>query len=280
MSGKGGLEWDWKTYSWIDGDPQLVTANTSEMCDAVDPDLADFKERGGKIIHYAGWADNSTGAFSTVKYFDAVLGVMGSGNTDSFYRLYMVPGMGHCGGGLGCGNVDWQTYIENWVEKDQKPGTVIGSRPAAGSPDNAPDYMSARTRPLCPYPKAARYLGTGSIDEASNFVCVEIISTDVVINPGQMSLENESPSTFTASIELPYRGEWQAVSAVCEGAAATELTRKGRSYRATFNKGDLKNLNPTDEEVFTVTLFTEQQGSSDGVPVVIEGSDKVKIMER
>ena len=71
MSGKGGPDWDWTTYSWTNGDPQLVVANTSAMCDAIDPDLTVLKGMSGKIIHYVGWADNSTGAFSTVKYYDS-----------------------------------------------------------------------------------------------------------------------------------------------------------------------------------------------------------------
>jgi hypothetical protein len=283
MSGKGGPGWDWTTYGWTNGDPQHVAANTSAICDAVNPNLSVLKGMGGKIIHYTGWADNSTGAFSTTKYYDAVLSLMGSANTKSFYKLYMVPGMGHCGGALGCGTVDWQTYIENWVEKGQEPGTIIGSRAAAGDPANPPNYMTARTRPLCPYPQAARYLGTGSIDQAASFACAEIVNANVTIKPGELSLSNADLTTFTALIELPHQEDWRATSAVCEGALAISLTRDGHSYKATFNKQDLKNITSGDKVAFTVTLFVERQGNHygkpDSVPIVFEGRDAVKILK-
>jgi hypothetical protein len=282
MSGKGGPDWDWTTYSWTNGDPQLVVANTSAMCDAIDPNLTVFKGRQGKIIHYTGWADNSTGAFSTVKYYDAVLSFMGPAATKPFYKLYMVPGMSHCGGGLGCGSVDWQTYIENWVENGAEPGTVVGSRNAAGNPANPPNYMPARSRPLCPYPQVARYIGTGSIDGAANFTCVETEDASVVIQPDVLSLSGGKPS-FTATIELPHQGDWRATSAVCEGALATTLVRHGHSYRATFNKTDLKNIMVGDNAAFTVTLFVEHQGNHygnpDDAPIVFEGTDTVKVMQ-
>ena len=284
MSGKGGPEWDWKAYSWTNGDPQIVAANTSGMCDAVDPNLSALKSRGGKIIHYVGWADNSTGAFSSLKYNEAVLSLMGSADTKAFYKLYMIPGMGHCGGALGCGTADWQTHIENWVEKGQEPGTIIGSRTAAGNPANAPNYMPARTRPLCPYPQVARYLGTGDIDQASNFACVEIAGANVAIKPVQLSIKDKAPSTFTAVIELPRFGDWQAASAICEGALATSLTRNGRKYKATFNKRDLKNIISSGKATFTVTLFLKQQGNRSGSPeaayIVFEGSSTVIVAER
>jgi hypothetical protein len=284
MSGKGGPEWDWKAYSWTNGDPQIAAENTSGMCDAVDPNLSILKGRGGKIIHYVGWADNSTGAFSSLKYYDAVLSMMGSANTNSFYKLYMVPGMGHCGGALGCGMADWQTNIENWVEKGQAPGTIIGSRTAAGDPASESNYMTARTRPLCPYPQVARYLGIGDINQASSFACVEIARANVEIKPAQLSMKNKSLSTFTAAIELPRFGDWQAASAVCEGALATSLTRHGRKYKAAFNKSDLKNITSSGKATFTVTLFPKGQGNRRGSPdaalIVFEGSRTVTIAER
>ncbi len=281
-SGRGGPDWDWTTYSWTNGDPQLVVANTGAMTDAIDPDLSVFRAREGKIIHYTGWADNSTGAFATVKYYDLVLDFIGDAQTKSFYKLYMVPGMSHCGGGLGCGSVDWQTYIENWVENGAEPATVIGTRAAAGNPADPSNYMTARTRPLCPYPGVARYRGNGSIDEAANFTCVETVKANVTIQPGQLSLTSGGPS-FTALIELPHQGDWRATSAVCEGALAGALTRHGHSYTATFNKSDLKDITAGNNVALTVTLFVERQGNHvghpDPSPVVFEGSDVVTVVQ-
>lgn len=282
ISGRGGPDWDWTTYSWTNGDPQLVVENTSARTDAIDPDMWDFKGRGGKIIHYTGWADNSTGAFATVKYYDAVLSFMGFTDTQSFYKLYMVPGMGHCGGALGCGTVDWQTYIEDWVENGVEPGTVIGSRTERGDPADPSNYMTARTRPLCPYPQVARYMGTGSIDEAENFICVETSKADVTIEPDILSLSN-CKRYFTAMIELPHQGDWRATSAVCEGAMAKSLSRHGHSYKAIFDKQDLKNITAGGSVAFTVTLFGKQQGhhygNPDDVPIVFEGTGTVAVIE-
>jgi feruloyl esterase len=85
--------------------------------------------------------------------------------TKDFYRLYMVPGAFHGSPGVGCGNVDWFTPLVNWVEKGIVPEEIIGSRIVGGK--------VVRTRPLCPFPKVARYKGSGSVDDAVNFTCVE-----------------------------------------------------------------------------------------------------------
>ena len=89
---------------------------------------------------------------------------MGGKETREFYKLYMVPGMFHCSGGVGCGTVDWLTPVVDWVEKGAAPETLIGSRMDGGE--------TKRTRPICPYPQVAKYKGTGSIDDAANFTCV------------------------------------------------------------------------------------------------------------
>jgi len=78
-------------------------------------------------------------------------------------RLFMVPGMGHCRGGEGPNVFDMVTALDQWVEKSQAPEQVVATHSTSGKVD--------RTRPLCPYPQTARYKGTGSIDEASSFVC-------------------------------------------------------------------------------------------------------------
>jgi len=79
------------------------------------------------------------------------------------YRLFMVPGMGHCGGGDGTATFDMLAALEQWVEKSTAPAQIPASRVVDGRAD--------RTRPLCPYPQVASYKGTGSTDEASSFVC-------------------------------------------------------------------------------------------------------------
>ena len=88
---------------------------------------------------------------------------MGGKETDDFARLFMAPGMLHCGGGVGPNTFDAVTALEQWVEHGKKPAELIASHAANGVVD--------RTRPLCPYPQVAAYKGSGSIDEAASFVC-------------------------------------------------------------------------------------------------------------
>jgi hypothetical protein len=265
LSGKGGPGWDWSTFSWTMGDPQLVVANTSEMCDAIDPDLSELRARHGKIIHYDGWPDPATGAFMTVKYYDTVRMNMGIDATNSFYKLYMVPGMGHCGGGTGCGTVDWQTYLENWVERGIESAAVVGSRAARGNPSDPNNYMTARTRPLCPYPEVARYSGTGSIDDAANFLCVPPI--EVSIDPKVLSLSRSS--MFTAYITLPKGFEardWGIRDVMCDGARAQAGFLEGsihtNTYTATFNTRDLVGVTPGNAVPLNVTLTFNHEGKS------------------
>jgi feruloyl esterase len=159
---KDNREYDWKTYNF-DTDPAKM-AYISSILDAKDPDLSAFKSHGGKIIHYHGWADTALTPLMTIDYYENVLNLMGA-QTREFYRLYMVPGMAHRSGGVGCGDVDWFAPLVNWVENGVAPEELIGAGKAEGKVD--------RTRPLCTYPKVAKYKGAGDINDASNFVCVE-----------------------------------------------------------------------------------------------------------
>ena len=98
-----------------------------------------------------------------VNYYERALAQNGP-DTTSFFRLFMVPGMAHCGGGIGPDRYDAMIAMINWVEKGQAPNTMLASRVV--------NNQVVRTRPLCPYPLVARYSGQGSIDDAANFRCV------------------------------------------------------------------------------------------------------------
>ncbi len=156
-----GKDWSWKQFDF-DTDPPKMAA-FSKMIDAIDPDLSKLKKRGGKIIHYHGWADALVNPQMSVDYYESVLKKMGEKQTKEFYRLYMVPGMFHCAGGVGCDRADWFTPLVEWVEKGLAPGALTGSRVEKGE--------TARTRPLCAYPGIARYKGQGDINKAENFTC-------------------------------------------------------------------------------------------------------------
>jgi feruloyl esterase len=113
---------------------------------------------------YQGWQDPVVNAIDTIAFYERVRARQGSPReTDGFFRLFMVPGMGHCSGGPGATSFDAVAALDEWVEKGVSPERIIASRVVDGA--------IVRTRPLCPYPKKAVYIGSGSTDEAANFVC-------------------------------------------------------------------------------------------------------------
>lgn len=130
---------------------------------AVDPDLAPLAARGGKLLIYAGWADPGIPPGYMPQYYGRVVSTIGEASARQTVRLFMVPGMGHCGGGDGTSRFDMIAALEQWVEQGTAPARIPASRVRDGAVD--------RTRPLCPYPQVASYTGRGSTDEAQNFVC-------------------------------------------------------------------------------------------------------------
>src|SRR5262249_54567439 len=133
-----------------------------DIIDATDPDLSRFKARGGKIVSYFGWADNGLNAMMGVNYYEAVTQKLGPSTRD-FYRLFMGPGMFHCGGSVGPRTSEAFRPLVNWVEKAAARASIPAARVVDGK--------AVRTRPLCPYPEVAKYKGAGSIDDAGNFAC-------------------------------------------------------------------------------------------------------------
>ena len=156
-------KWDWKTF---DFDKDVVRGDLPEnlIMNATDPNMKAFFSRGGKLLLYHGWSDPNVPAVNTIKYYDSVVDNLGGAtNAMKNVRLFLAPGMGHCGGGEGPNAFDKVSTLEQWVEHGVPPEKIIASHSTNGKVD--------RTRPLCPYPQVAKYKGTGSIDEAANFVC-------------------------------------------------------------------------------------------------------------
>lgn len=170
--------WDYKTFQL---EPALKTAQqkTADALDAVNPDLKPFKSRGGKLILYHGWNDPAITPLNTINYYNSVIAKMGQRDVDSFVRLYMLPGVQHCGGGPGPdsygelgdpGSSDRkrgiEAMLEGWVEQGTVPSTIIAAKLA-----NEDGQHPVMTRPLCPYPQEAKYKGSGDTNDAGNFTC-------------------------------------------------------------------------------------------------------------
>jgi len=154
-------DYDTRTFDF-DRDTHLLDA-WSRKVDATDTDLRKFHARGGRLIMTYGWADQVLEPLAGVRYYEAAVARNGAGTRD-FFRLFMVPGMTHCAGGVGPDRFDPMTSLIEWVEKHRAPDSLRAARVVGG--------QVVRSRPLCPYPEVARYSGQGSIDEAANFKCV------------------------------------------------------------------------------------------------------------
>jgi feruloyl esterase len=154
-------DYDYRTFDF-DRDMALLDS-WGEKANATSPDLSGFRKRGGKLLMTYGWADAILQPMMGVNYYERAFEVNGPGTPD-FFRLFMVPGMAHCGGGVGPDRHDAVTAVIDWVEAGRAPDTMLASRVVDGK--------VVRTRPLCAYPQVARYTGKGSIDEAANFRCV------------------------------------------------------------------------------------------------------------
>jgi len=171
--------WDYRTFNF-DRDVAIVDAKFGPIRNATNPDLTAFKQHGGKLIVYHGWNDPAVAPLNSVNYYRNVASTMGQKSADDVMRLYMVPGMQHCGDGPGTSDFgagpkagadahhSLLIALEGWVEKGVAPAAIIATK---YNTNGNPASGVARTRPLCPYPQVARYTGSGSTDDAANFVC-------------------------------------------------------------------------------------------------------------
>lgn len=181
-------EWDWWRFDWHT-DPVIVSAAIGSKVDATSPDLHRFADHGGKLIMFMGWADPVGSALAAIEYYRQVVDFTANHaglkdalpETQSFFRLYMVPGMAHCAGGPGATNFssatrdstppvrdskhDMLIALEDWVEKADAPGALIGTHYA----DTARKVVAFQ-RPICVFPEVARYIG-GDVNAAESFRC-------------------------------------------------------------------------------------------------------------
>jgi Tannase and feruloyl esterase len=151
----------------IDRDFKMMSEKLSATLDAVNPDLRKFKAHGGKLIQYHGWEDPAIPPRDSIAYFNSVQSKMG--DTSTFYRLFMAPGMLHCAGGRGPNPVHAPAMaaLVNWVEQRQAPDRLIVTKRVGNKPAGAVE----RTRPLCPHPQLAQWDGVGDWNSAESFRC-------------------------------------------------------------------------------------------------------------
>jgi len=151
----------------FDRDTTRSSEGAAEI-NAVSTDLSEFKKHSGKLIMYAGMSDSAFSANDLIAYYKRVIGSNGGpSSVEDFARLFLVPGMGHCAVGPALDTFDTLTAIENWVERGRAPQSLI----ATGK------RFPGRSRPLCPFPRFAKYNGSGNPENASSFSCQAPVST-------------------------------------------------------------------------------------------------------
>jgi len=187
---------DWFRYAGFDSDPgakwtirdfdfdrDYKRLGTMEaLYSATNPDLRKFKAAGGKLIFWQGWAEIPGPPLSVVRYYEAVERLIGGrAATQEFFRLFMIPGLGHDNsqGGISFHTIDFLTHLENWVEKGIAPQRVIGARLKEPQDlDTFPKFpldpnRISFTRPIYPYPTRVRFKGSGNPNDAQNFLPAE-----------------------------------------------------------------------------------------------------------
>jgi len=156
-------KWDYLTFN-AETDLARGEKAIGSLMNSVNPNLQQLFAHGGKLLHYHGWADPGIPPGNSVNYYKSVVEAMkGKTKLSDSYRLFMVPGMGHCGGGDGTSTFDMVSALDQWVVQGKAPDQIPASRVVNGA--------VVRTRPLCPYPQTATYKGSGSTDDASSFSC-------------------------------------------------------------------------------------------------------------
>jgi feruloyl esterase len=280
----GNLSWNWLTFDY-NRDTERVeyqdTTNPGYWLQRVDPDLRTFRGRGRKLIYYQGWVDSGTPPGFFTRYYDEAEKIVGGNapaaleETQSFFRMFLAPGMGHCRGGVGPNAFGAETHpqipgippyqpeydalaaLEQWVEKGIPPQQIIATKFVNDDPTQGIQTQ----RPLCPYPEVAGYMG-GNTNQAENFMCVPPV--EVRIQPETLNLR--SKGEFSAFITVPEGydvRDWEVSNVVCEGAPAVKgiVTDGGRTYTAKFKVSGLEGVTPGKQKFTVKGIFQHNRGT-------------------
>jgi len=161
--------WDWQTLTYQTYRDFFDTSveKFNDVIGTDDPDLSAFRRNGGKLLIWHGWSDPLIFPQGSIRYYERVLRrVHSTKRAQQFARLFMAPGVGHCGGGAGPNQFDMFGALVAWVERGKAPNKIVASRLENGT--------VVRTRPLCAYPAVARYDGKGDPNLAASFKCKPI----------------------------------------------------------------------------------------------------------
>ena len=145
----------------LDADLAAALKNAGYI-ESSDPHLEKFKARGGKLLLYHGWADPGPAPANTIRYYNEVVKALGGSKQDDWMRLFLLPGVGHCGGGVGPDQADYMAALERWKETGSAPDQIVGEDLWRPGKDDSPDLR---------LPKIPSYKGTGSTNDATNFTC-------------------------------------------------------------------------------------------------------------
>jgi feruloyl esterase len=293
-----GANWNFQTFNF-DSDMAKVTDAVGTIINSNDADLSDFRAAGGKLLMTHGWADDIVVPRDTVFYylralreqrlpFTGLQQSVSTGALESSMRLFMVPGMGHCGGGPGPNTFDVLTPLTEWVEQDRAPNEIVATKYVNDQP--ADGVMM--TRPLCPYPQQAHYNGTGDTNSATSFSCAVVEHNDPAHEEEKPAVEYRPPlaarATASPSLLSPENGRatvtvvltpktgsldfrsWNISNLTAEGATAiaAHASDDGSSYTAVFRMSDLTTfmkqvaINTTVDMAITGQLVRDGNSSS------------------
>lgn len=161
--------WDWKAMDYA-RETQAARDFGARVLNVTPVDLQPFFARGGKLLLSHGWTDGLIPANNTVAFYEDLRKAAPKHVVARQVRLFMVPGMDHCGGGEGASDYDTLATIDAWAAGAPAPERIIATRRAGPAAPESP-ALPPLSRPLCPFPQIARFKGVGNINDAADFTC-------------------------------------------------------------------------------------------------------------